>query len=235
MAKENDDTQPEGTESEESEESEDAAAQAILARALGKKPAGKPADDVDESDEDDSAEVEAGVSDTVPRSEMIKAIKARQAAKAKTRELTQELAALRQQNETESEKKVREAEEKIAKALTNKYKPALVRTGAEAALLAAGPKKGKEGIPRLIKLMDMDAIDLTEELELEGVEEEVVRLQEEYPELFGGEPVEEPKEEKPAPRRRTTSRQVDGAGKKPPTTKKSTSEMILAKLRGDDL
>lgn len=232
MAKENDDTQPEGTESEESEESEDAAAQAILARALGKKP---KADEVDESDEDDSAEVEAGVSDTVPRAEMIKAIKARQAAKAKARELTQELATLRQQNETESEKKVREAEEKVAKALTNKYKPALVRTGAEAALLAAGPKNGKSGIPRLIKLMDMDAIDLTDELELEGVEEEVVRLQEEYPELFGAEPVEEPKEEKPTPRRRTTSRQVDGAGKKPPTTKKSTSEMILAKLRGDDI
>lgn len=240
MAKENDDTKPEGTEAEESDENEDSTAQRILAAAQGKKPAAKKVEEVDDEEEDDlTAEVEAGVSDTVPRAEMIKAIKARQAAKAKARELQKQLDEAARKNETESEAKLREAEEKVTKALTGKYLPALIKTGAEAALLAAQPKKGKAGISRLIRLMDLDAIEVNDDLELEGVEDEVTRLQEEFPELFGEEvkdEKEETDEKKPAATRRrpATSRTQDGADKKTPPKKRSTSELILAKMRGDD-
>lgn len=238
-----------GTETEPTAE-EIAAAEAVLARrgkGTAKPPAGsgKETDDTDEGEEEDdlSAEAEAGASDTVPRSEMVKAIKARQAAKAKLRENQKELAELRQKNETEGEAKVREATEKAAAAERNKYKPALVKTGATAALLAAKPKKGKAGIPRLIKLMDLDEIEVDDDLDLIGVEEEVARLQEEFPELFGDDSAtetddEEEKEKKPATTRRRApgSAAKDGAGKKPPAPKKlSTSEIIMKKLKGEDV
>lgn len=237
-----------GTETEPTAE-EIAAAEAVLARrgkGVTKPPAGKETDDTDEGEEEDelSAEAEAGASDTVPRSEMIKAIKARQAAKTKLRESQRALADLQRKNETEDDTKVREATEKAAKAERDKYKPALVKTGATAALLAAKPKRGKDGIPRLIKLMDLDEIEVNDDLELEGIEEEVERLQAEFPELFGEEPTKDDKDEtdddedkkKTTRRRAPSSRQQDGAGKKPPATKKlSTSEIIMKKLKGEDV
>jgi hypothetical protein len=238
MPKENDETKPEGTEAE-TEEEEDTEAERLLAAAVKNKgKGGKPSDDDDTEDEDE-AEAEAGANDTVPRAELLKAIKSRQAAKKRIREMETAIAAEKAKNETESEKAVREAQEKTLKAATDKYKPALVKAGATAALLAAGPKKGKDGVPRLLKLMDLDAIDLTDDNDLEGVEEEVMRLQEEYPELFndGSESVkgddDEEDEEKPKPRRRTTSKSQDGAGKKPAPKKLSTSELILKKMRGE--
>src|SRR3546814_5035451 len=94
----------------------------------------------------------------------------------------------------------------------------------------------------LLKLMDLDAIELDENNDLEGVEEEVMRLQEEYPELFndGSESVEkddkestDEDEDKPArrrPVRRTTSRSQDGAGKKP-APKKLRSEEHTSELQ----
>lgn len=222
-----------------------AAAEAVLARrgnGITKPPAGNTDDDTDEGEEegDLDAEAEAGASDTVPRSEMVKAIKARQAAKKKLREVQAETAALRQKNETEGDAKIREAAEKAAKAERDKYKPALVKTGAAAALLAAKPKKGKDGIARLIKLMDLDEIEVNDDLELEGVEEEVERLQTEFPELFGEEPTKSEKDDDEkkttTTRRRTTSRSVEGAGKKPPAGKKlSTSDIIMLKLKGEDV
>ena len=238
MPKENDDHQPEGNESEEAEDEE---AERLLADAVKGSSKKKTTADTDEDDESDEAEAEAGASDTVPRSELLKAIKSRQATKAKLRELEAQLTQERSKNESESEKKIREAQEKTLKAATDKYKPALVKAGATAALLAAGPKKGKEGVPRLLKLMDLDAIDLTDDNDLEGVEEEVLRLQEEYPELFndGSESAkkdddeEEVESKKTTTRRRTTSRSVDGAGKKPAEKKLSTSELILKKMRGE--
>ena len=240
MAKESEDTKPEGNGSEGDEEDEEA--NRLLSDAVNGG-RGKETDDSEKEDEEAEAEAEAGASDTVPRSELLKAIRSRQSTKTKLRELQEQLTQERAKNESESERKVREAQEEAVKAATNRYKPALVKAGATAAILAAGPKKGKEGVPRLLKLMDLNAIDLTDDNDLEGVDEEVMRLQEEYPELFT-DPAEEAKKEKdtddeeegkPARRtsRRTTSRSADGAGKKPVPKKRSTSEILMAQLRGE--
>src|SRR3546814_4832837 len=121
-------------------------AERLLAAAVNK--GGKPSDD--DTDDEDEAEAEAGSSDTVPRAELLKAIKSRQAAKKKIREMEAAIAAERAKNETESEKAIREAQEKTLKAATDKYKQALVKAGATAALLAAGPNKGKGGRLRLL-------------------------------------------------------------------------------------
>lgn len=218
MADEREDTKPEGTENEDPSTEEEV-----------------DPNEEDTTAEEEAAQIEGGQSDTVARSELVKAIKRRQAATKKARELTQELEALRRQNETESEAKIREETDKTRKALEGKYKPALIKTAAEAALLAANPRNGKAGIPRLVKLMDLDSIEINDDLELEGVEEEVLRLTEEFPELFGAESVEKPAEEekKETPRRRSTSRAQDGSDKKPAPPKKTTAEILMAKLRGD--
>lgn len=220
-----DDTQRQPGETDADSE-EDAEAERLLADAVGRE--------VD----DDGDPIPAGTGkDTVSREELVKAVRGRQAAKQKARELQAEIAALKAQHETESEKAVREASEKATKALENKYKPALVKASATALLLAAQPKKGKDGIPRLLKLMNLDDIEVGENQEVEGVEEEVERLQADYPELFGGDEVKpestETDDEKPAPRR-TTSRNQDGAGnKRTPAKKVSTAELIMKKMRGE--
>jgi hypothetical protein len=241
MAKENDDTKPEGNGTEGDEEDEEA--NRLLSDAVNGG-RGKESDDEEREEREAEAEAEAGANDTVPRAELLKAIRSRQTTKAKLRELQEQLTAERAKNESESERKVREAQEKAVKAATDRYKPALVKAGATAALLAASPKKGKEGVPRLLRLMDLNAIDLTEDNDLEGVEEEVLRLQEEYPELFIDPAEEKAKQEKEStdedeerstrrPARRTTSRTADGAGKKPAPKKLTTSELLMAKLRGE--
>lgn len=209
----------------EDDAQEDAEAERLLAEAVGRE--------VD----DDGDPIPAGSGkDTVSREELVKAVRGRQAAKQKARELAAEIAALKAQHETDSEKAVREAAEKAQRAMESKYKPALVKASATALLLAAQPKKGKDGIPRLLKLMNLDDIEVGENQEVEGVEEEVERLQADYPELFGDDTKPESTEtdeEKPAPRR-ATSRGQDGGQRKPPPAKKvSTAELIMRKMRGE--
>src|SRR3546814_3854571 len=72
-------------------------AERLLAAAVNK--GGKPSDD--DTDDEDEAEAEAGSSDTVPRAELLTAIKSRQAAKKKIREMEAAIAAERAKNETE--------------------------------------------------------------------------------------------------------------------------------------
>lgn len=236
MANESSETQTEtGENSVEEKESGTTTAAQKIANQLQGAPV---VDDDEKESEEIEAELEAGASDTVPRAELLKAIKRRQSQAARAKKAEEELAELKRVSETESQKAIREAEEKLTKSLTDKYLPALIKTGAEAALLSAGPKKGKAGIPRLIKLMDLSAIEVNSELELEGVEEEVERLKEEFPELFGEDftpPAKEttPAEEEKPKRRTTTTRAQDGAGKTPPAPKKTTSELIMARLRGE--
>lgn len=224
-----DETQQTAGETESDDAAEDAEAERLLAEAVGR-----------EVDEDgDPIPAPAGADkNTVSRDDLLKAVRGRQAAKAKARELQQQINDLRAQHETESEKAVREAADAAVKAMENKYKPALVKASATALLLAANPKKGKDGIPRLLKLMNLDDIEVGEDQAVEGVEEEVERLQADYPELFGGDekPAKESTdadEEKPAARR-VTSRAQDGGTRKPaPSKKKSTAEIIMAKMRGE--
>jgi hypothetical protein len=209
------------------EQEEDAEAERLLAEAVGRE--------VDE----DGDPIPAGTGkDTVSREDLLKAVKGRQAAKQKARELQQQINELRAQHESESEKAVREAAEKAIKAMESRYKPALVKATATSLLLAAQPKKGKDGIPRLLKLMNLDDIEVGDDQTVEGVEDEVARLQADYPELFGEDekPAKESTEadeEKPTTRR-TTSRAQDGGTRKPPAAKKkSTAELIMAKMRGE--
>ncbi|MER7814539.1 hypothetical protein [Streptomyces sp. NPDC096153] len=103
------------------------------------------------------------------------------------------------EQETESERAVREAEEKAEA----KYKPIAVKKAMRAGLIEAGataaidPKdkdKVNARIARLMKLVDMDDLSVDDDGEVLGVEEQVDSLRADYPELF-----ESPARKKPRP------------------------------------
>lgn len=175
--------------------------------------------------------------DLVPRSELTKVIRERQEAKRKARELEQKLAEKERENETEAERAKREAIEATRAEIEGKYKPLVVRTTAEAALIAAGVGAGetdekarRRKIDRVIRLMNLDDIEINDRGEVDGVDAQIAELQEEYPELF----TQPQTEEKTSGRRKTVgARAADGADKPPAKKKIKTEELIMKKLRGE--
>lgn len=102
--------------------------------------------------------------------------------------------------ETETEKAIREAEEKAEA----RYKPIAVRKAVRAALIEAGATAATEGdkektearIARLMKLVDVGDLSIDDDGEVLGVDEQIDGLRADYPELF--EPAAKPKA-KPRP------------------------------------
>lgn len=169
------------------------------------------ADQEEGADEESEKPAAKKVADTVARTELTKATRARDLAKKEARDLRAENARLKREGEDETARLVREAGE-AAKAEADKlYKPLLVRKEATSELIAAGVKKDK--VPRLIKLLELDEIEIDGD-EFVGLTSQVEALKEEWPELF-----EEPK---PTREQRPSSRAADGADKKPAPKKDLT-------------
>lgn len=92
------------------------------------------------------------------------------------------------EQETETEKAVREAEEKAEA----RYKPIAVRKAVRAALVEAGATASTEGdkektearIARLMKLIDIGDLSVDDDGEVLGVDEQIDGLRADYPELF---------------------------------------------------
>lgn len=105
-----------------------------------------------------------------------------------------------------------------AQAAEAKYKPIVVKTAARGALAEAGLilPKGKEqaAIGKALKLLDMDEIDLTDDGDVEGLEEQIDELKGLYPELFA----------------RKGTRRVDGADRGTSPAKGQSSADALAGL-----
>lgn len=105
-----------------------------------------------------------------------------------------------------------------------KWKPTVVRTAARAAFAEAGlvvPKgKAESTIKRVLRMLDMDDIEINEDGDVEGLDEQIEEIKADCPELFR---VEE--------RRRTTrldaSNRGGGGGRK-----QSSSDLIAAQLLG---
>jgi hypothetical protein len=102
--------------------------------------------------------------------------KALTAERAKVKELRKQLREATAAGKEKDQGDDGDAEEKAAA----KWKPRVVNSAARAALLEEGAVKPE----RLLKLLDFDELDVTEKGNVEGLEEEVDRLKEEYPELF---------------------------------------------------
>ncbi|MFD4830143.1 phage scaffolding protein [Streptomyces uncialis] len=153
-------------------------------------------------------------------------------AKRKEEKLTaqRELNALRdkyKEQETESEKAVREAREEAEA----RYKPMVVRKTVRAALIQAGATTAVEGdkdktearLSRLMKLIDIGDLSIDDDGEVLGVDEQIDGLRADYPELF-----EAPAKTKPRVR-------PTGAPRKPADDKpKSAAERHAARLLGRD-
>ncbi|WP_225825603.1 phage scaffolding protein [Streptomyces naphthomycinicus] len=135
-------------------------------------------------------------------------------------------------DETEHEKALREAREEGEK----RYRTPLVRTAVRGALVEAGAlaflqdekdpksedaaKKGESRLARLMKLVDLDALDVDEDGSVSGLESAVADVIHDFPDLFATAPRK--------PKARPT-----GAPRQPVQEKpKSTAEIHAAKLLG---
>lgn len=159
--------------------------------------------------------------DLVSRSELRKAVAERQKAKSELRARETEIAALKAANEGAEEKAAREAREKATAEAEAKYKPVALR----AALLEAGvlPKK----VPGVLKMLDLAEIEVNEDFEVTGLDDQLDGLRDDWPELF-------PSAETEAKTERRGSRAADGADKKPekkkpPTTTERQAAALLGK------
>lgn len=117
----------------------------------------------------------------------------------------------------DTEKAANEAEQAAAA----KYKPIVVKTAARGALAEAGLilPKGKEqaALGKALKLLDMDEIDLSDDGEVEGLEEQIDELKGLYPELFA----------------KKGTRRVDGADRgTPPGKGQSSADALAGMLTG---
>lgn len=116
-------------------------------------------------------------------------------------------------NETEHERALREAREEGEK----RYRAPLVKAAARAALSEAGLGGSTD---RVLRLLDLDALSVDDDGDVVGLDGEVARVKDEYPEFFQA--------EKPRPRVRPTAADRKPAEEKP----KSTAERHAMKVLG---
>lgn len=128
------------------------------------------------------------------------------------------------EQETETERAVREAAEQAEA----RYKPIVVKKAARAALIQAGATAAVEGdkeksearLSRLLKLIDVSDLSIEDDGEVLGLDEQVESLRADYPELFD------------APARKSKARPT-GAPKPAAVEKpKSTAEIHAQRILG---
>jgi hypothetical protein len=135
-------------------------------------------------------------------------------------------------DETEHEKALREAREEGEK----RYRTPLVRTAVRGALVEAGAlafldeekdpkseeaqKKASSRMTRLMKLVDLDSLEVDEDGSVSGLEAAVAELTRDLPDLFA------------APVRKTKVRPTGAPRQPAPEKPKSTAELHAARLLG---
>ena len=113
------------------------------------------------------------------------------------------------------------AAREAAEAAEKRLKPVAVRSAARAAFLEAGLADAKpERVAKLLRMLDLDAIEVTDDGDVTGLDDQVTGIKADYPELFA-------KSKQGAPRIDGSNRQP-GNGQQP----KTTGEKIAAQLFG---
>lgn len=136
-------------------------------------------------------------------------------ANRESKERREKLAELAKATEDADGKRSREQ----AEAAEARYKPIAVRAAARAAFLEAGLPAGTDGMAKLVRLLDLDAIDVTDDGEVSGLQEQVNQLKADFPALFAT-----PRQR--APRLDTGSRAPAPAGPK------TSAQRIAAQVLG---
>lgn len=116
-----------------------------------------------------------------------------------------------------------DAAQKATEAAEARYKPVAVRSAARAAFMEAGLTDATaEQVKKLLRLIDMDDVEIGDDGEVDGLEDQIADIKDNFPALFA------PKDEVTA-RRRT---RIAAAGKNGGARPKTPSEMQAAALFG---
>jgi chromosome segregation ATPase len=184
-------------------------------------------DEIQDLGGDDQKSEDKVAEQTFTKADMDKAVKRRQAALKKARELEAELNRMKAETETETERQVREAAEAARSDAENLFKPALVRKELFYQMASLGLKKDQ--IPDMVDLIKMSEIEIDEDFNVLGVEEEIDRIKNKFPKLFES---EEPKDEgEPKKQRRRIVPKADAADKQEPAPKKlSAADKVRNRL-----
>jgi hypothetical protein len=75
-----------------------------------------------------------------------------------------------------------EEQERAAERVAAQWKPRLVKSAARAALAEAGAKK--TAIARLARAIDLDSVEVDDDGEIDGLEDQIEELKDDLPELF---------------------------------------------------
>ncbi|MFC5947067.1 phage scaffolding protein [Pseudonocardia lutea] len=106
-----------------------------------------------------------------------------------------------------------------------RYKPLVIRAEAKAALVAAGLNDTSEGrVKKLLRMIDVEDIEIGDDGELDGLEDQIESIKEDWPELFKAQEAEKPRRRAP---------RVDASDRRPASSpKKSTAELIASRVHG---
>lgn len=102
-------------------------------------------------------------------------------ANAEAKQYRLEAKKLREQNESENEKALREARESAATEVEGKYKRKIVNAEAKALLAQAGLTSNSD---RFVRMVDLEAVTVTEEGDVDGLDDQISAIKDEFPELF---------------------------------------------------
>lgn len=97
-----------------------------------------------------------------------------------------------------------------------RWKPIVVRQAARAAFAEAGLQAGDDALGRVLRMIDLDDLDVADDGAVDGLADQVAEIKEQFPALFAP--------AKPRPGR------IDGAGKPADKTPKTAAERIAAQL-----
>lgn len=119
-----------------------------------------------------------------------------------------------------------DAAQKAVEAAEKKFKPVAVRSAAKASLLEAGLNDASDArISRLLKMIDMDEVDVDEDGDVNGLDDQIDAIKDDFPALFEA--------KKDEPKRKATK--LDASGRKSGSgggEKLSVGEKIARQMLG---
>lgn len=154
------------------------------------------------------------------REEWDRTRKALAAANQEAKDRRERLKELQAKTEDADGKAAREQ----AEAAERRYKPIAVRAAAKAAFLESGLQGvTPERVSKLTRLLDLDSIDVNDDGDVSGLDEQVAAIKADYPELFTA---AVDKSERKAPRVATGDKPATSGGPR------RSSDLIAARVLG---
>lgn len=123
-------------------------------------------------------------------------------------------------DEGDGEAAAQQAVQAAQQAATEKWKPMVVRTAARAVFAEAGLVADGGAMTKVLKMLDLDDLDVTDDGDVEGLEDQVEDIKRDFPALFG------------AVKQRTPRGDVGNKGDSGGGKKDSASARLVAMGRG---